>query len=91
MLALFLYGINACSGDTPVSFEKKPNLWKLRASRKIKQLETGTFVIGLFIACVIAFVIISKILYAKRKIKYRVRTDILHSDERRNLSKETYI
>ena len=83
--------INACSGDIPVTVEKKPNVWRLRATRKINELETGTLVIGLFLAMMLVLLVISKIVYTKNKTRYRVRTEIMKSDENRNLRRETYL
>ena len=68
-LTALLYGIKACSGDLPVGIEKKPNLWRIRVTKKINQLETGVCIIALLFAAVLGFLSIYKLLINKRKIK----------------------
>ena len=91
MTTCALSTIYACSGDIPVSLNKKPTAWKLKATSKINQLEMGIWIIGLVLAMMLVLALVSKFVYTKKKTRYRLRTEFMQSDENRNLRRETYL
>ena len=105
VLACFLTFAFALSGDFlerdirgPRPYIDKPrphtNLWRHHTTKTIHRLETAIWILGLFcgiFAVTILGNFLTKWVYSRKRTKYQVKTNILQSDERTNLQRESYI